>query len=271
MPGISFSKSARFFAKRQMLRLAPNVLARRVAPNYPREPELALLSRLCQPRTISVDVGASTGIYTIFMLAYSRCCLAFEPRASVALRLQQKLAFAGDRLQIHSVALSDHSGDMLLRVPRRDGGRATVEAANSLNDVADVDAVTVPVRSLDSFAAADVGFIKIDVEGHELAVLQGARVCLQSSQPRLLIEIEERHHPDGLRRVTAYLDRFGYRAFFLWNSTLHPLAEFNPAIHQDRGVVTAAGSPTKTYVQNFIFVHKEDRLALAGLPWSKRR
>jgi FkbM family methyltransferase len=39
-----------------------------------------------------------------------------------------------------------------------------------------------------------VGFIKIDVEGHELAVINGATTLLTTQRPLLLIEIEARHH-----------------------------------------------------------------------------
>jgi FkbM family methyltransferase len=53
----------------------------------------------------------------------------------------------------------------------------------------------VSVRRLDDIdLGGGVGFLKIDVEGHEEAVLAGASRTLKQSMPAVLVEVEERHH-----------------------------------------------------------------------------
>ena len=68
----------------------------------------------------------------------------------------------------------------------------------------------VPVRTLDSFGLTSVGFIKIDVEGHELAVLQGACKTIALSHPILMVEVEDRHRHDAVHTVEEFLSDFGY-------------------------------------------------------------
>ena len=60
-------------------------------------------------------------------------------------------------------------------------------------------------------------FLKIDVEGHELAVLEGARHTLEAHRPTILLECEARHRADGdVRPVFELLQSLGYEgSFFL--------------------------------------------------------
>jgi hypothetical protein len=73
----------------------------------------------------------------------------------------------------------------------------------------------VPALRLDDYALDRVGFIKIDVEGHELAVLKGAEATIRGSMPSLLVEIEERHSLCGIQNVTAFLTGLRYEGFFV--------------------------------------------------------
>ncbi|MGO8126768.1 FkbM family methyltransferase, partial [Rhizobium ruizarguesonis] len=59
-----------------------------------------------------------------------------------------------------------------------------------------VEEISVPTRRLDSYQFGPLGFIKIDVEGHELKVLKGSQAILNRDHPNLLIEAEDRHRPE---------------------------------------------------------------------------
>jgi hypothetical protein len=79
----------------------------------------------------------------------------------------------------------------------------------------------VPVKRLDDFSFDRVGFIKIDVEGHELSVLKGARELLQRDKPNLLIEIDlTGHSEEGFNEVFNFLYALGYESFVYQNKAL---------------------------------------------------
>lgn len=69
------------------------------------------------------------------------------------------------------------------------------------------------MRTLDSHELTDVGFIKIDVEGLEAAVLLGAQHTLEAYHPTMLVEIDRaRHTQDSFLGVHALLRKWGYTA-----------------------------------------------------------
>ncbi len=68
-----------------------------------------------------------------------------------------------------------------------------------------------------------MGFIKIDVEGHELAVLRGAEGLLRACHPALLIEASDEHRPGALESIRAFLEPLGYRGYVAENGRMRPV------------------------------------------------
>jgi hypothetical protein len=105
----------------------------------------------------------------------------------------------------------------------------------------------VPVRTLDEFSIDPVGFIKIDVEGHELEVLAGGMTTIAANLPALLIEVEEQHRAGSREEVIRRLRPFGYKPFFLQNGALRPAERFIP--NRDQNPLRPL-----EYVRNFLFL-----------------
>src|SRR5262249_58883080 len=70
----------------------------------------------------------------------------------------------------------------------------------------------VEVRTLDSFALTDVRFIKVDVEGSEREVLDGAAATIARDRPALLLELLSGTHADPGAYAAAICADFGYDA-----------------------------------------------------------
>jgi FkbM family methyltransferase len=137
-----------------------------------------------------VDVGANRGYYSYVMSGIFAHVLAFEPNSTLTHDLAHSDA---NNITIHHCALSDTDGTLRLHVPYRDGrpydGWATVERPQ-LSAWDTFDVTDVPGRRLDGFGLQDVSLVKIDVEGHEVAVLDGAAHTLALHRPVVVIEVK---------------------------------------------------------------------------------
>ena len=211
------------------------------------EKEIAYVGTLCDQSCMSLDIGANRGVYSYLMRKHSQAVIAFEPNPFYANFVRKALK----DVKVIEAAISDHDGTSVLRVPLSEpiAGMGTIEAENTLDQVP-VQQITISLLTLDSLKLDKIGFMKIDVEGHELAALRGASATIENSLPNLLIEAEERHRKGAVASVVMFLSRYGYSGLFHFDGKLNPIEEFDASIHQD---ISEAGKP---YVNNFIFIHK---------------
>lgn len=157
------------------------------------------------------------------------------------------------------------AGTATLRLPLNHGSAvsslASIEPDNTLRGLP-VTSIDVPVRRLDDYGFRDVGFIKLDVEGHEAAVLSGAEGLLRESQPNLLIEAAEHNRPGAVASVAAVLRPLGYQGVFLWRGTLLDAEEFDATVHQPADALNDLGqNPAHVpYNGNFIWSMSRDAL-----------
>ncbi len=226
------------------------------------ERELHLLRHLCARDRDAIDVGANEGSYVHFMKRYARRVYAFEPVPWLAEALTHKFA---PRVVVRNIALSRESGTAVLRIPLVDDapvtGLATIGTAAPT--AGGFEAIEVPMRPLDEVFAGDAGFIKIDVEGHEEAVLEGAAKTIARCRPRLLVEIEESREPGALRRIGAFLRRFNYRGYFLHRRAVWTIDAFDADAMQRPDDIAdfhagAARADFDRYINNFLFLADEE-------------
>jgi FkbM family methyltransferase len=199
------------------------------------------LSALVPVGKLAIDAGANVGLYTYWIAQSASEVVAFEPQPDLA----KRLALSGiHRLTVHRCALSDADGVAELHVPRSSNGEASLRTLN-----VHADSVEVPLVTLDSFELADIGFFKIDVEGHEEQLLRGAEETLRRSRASVYIEIEERHNPGGLARILIWLSNLGYtEVCFRQHGSMHPFSEFDLERDQLR-----QRPQTPAYANNFMF------------------
>jgi FkbM family methyltransferase len=214
-------------------RLAPYLPTRLVAAAarlvYPRfEPELARLRDLCPPGCgTAVDVGGWYGPWTRRLSARADRVVTVEPVPHLARLLSSATP---SNVRVIRAAASDHRGTARLWLPPDDAGDRGVSSLVRRDIHA--RALEVPCLTLDSLDLRDVGFIKIDVDGNELAVLRGARSLLARDRPALFIELESRIQP--IAPVVEHLAEQGYTGWVLPGKSWLPLASFPLEAHQSQ-------------------------------------
>lgn len=250
-------------ARRALRALCPQPLLNwREARFYGRygEVELHLLEFLCRRDADAIDVGANDGSYVHYMRRHAGHVVAYEPMPTLAKALRQKFPRG---VTVEQIALSDKAGSIELRMPVVDG--VVVTGCSTVSDDASAaypayEGIEVPMARLDEVYKGSCGFIKIDVEGHQQAVLEGAVRTIKRCQPRMLVEVEERLSPGGLARARAYFDRLGYRGLFVHQGQLKPINRFSVQTMQDQvnlPDLTASLTARQRfgrYIYNFIFL-----------------
>ncbi len=216
------------------------------------EPEMELLHILCQGHMTSLDVGAKFGMYTYRLKQHSKKVIAFEPIKDLSNALSK--IFRDDMVDIYPLALSERPGNVSMRTPiYKSGnpcyGRSSIETRNRLEfeETEGWDEFSVETARLDDLSIDNVGFIKIDVEGHEQAVLAGAALTIQKDKPALLIEANNSHLPKAIEKLFNWAEDNGYLVFFMDDGKIMPVSEYNLDYHYHQ-----------KNLENFILIHGSD-------------
>jgi FkbM family methyltransferase len=217
------------------------------------DPEWLRLDELVDPKRAAVDVGANWGVYTGRLAQLSSHVHALEPLPWLADALAAKTN--PSKVTIHRVAASDHPGSTEIRVPyfgdREENGRATIEAQNPLAGMTQEKRIVVDLARLDDLLSMPVGFIKIDVEGHELAVLQGCPRILTEQRPVILVESVASFRPGAPFDIVTLLASSGYRGSFLADGAIRPIESLFTEPGQT--VAEAGATAEASGINNFIF------------------
>jgi FkbM family methyltransferase len=220
--------------------------------------ELRALMQGLQPTDIAVDVGANKGSY---LWALSRAVpqgrvVAFEPQPSLVEYLREAVASNGlKNVCIEPFGVSSQPGRMVLAIPGNKIGSPGASFEPHIREQSDAGIVEVAVITLDEYFANEqqrIGAIKIDVEGHELAVLRGAREIIRRHAPAIVVECEGRSVTGGdVRVLFDTLAELNYRGEFVHRQRLKAIEQFDAAVHQPRQGKRYWDHPD--YCNNFVF------------------
>jgi FkbM family methyltransferase len=196
------------------------------------DPELDLVRMVLRPGDVFVDAGAYHGWYSLVAsgaVGGTGLVLAFEPNLEAFAVLERNVALSGQRnIRIFHLALAkatstvwlykgpgDESPSALAYVPG--GAGRELVLARRLDDV------------LAELQVSRVALMKLDVQGAEADLLEGAMRTLKQSRPALIFEVD----PDAARRMGVshqaawgVLMGLGYQFFKFVDGTLVPLAVF---------------------------------------------
>ena len=141
------------------------------------------------PDKVFVDIGAHVGTYawTCGKKAQHTYAFVCSPKTFCYLAANVALQGLEERVSVYPFALAATEGHMGYYIRSEDGGGNGVKFLSEADKK--VKVLKVPAKTLDSFGLTNVGFIKIDVEGFEKDVLEGARdTLLRNGYPKILFE-----------------------------------------------------------------------------------
>ncbi len=175
--------------------------------------EIQLLRLFIKPGDIVVDAGANIGTHTVAfanMVGPTGVVHAFEPQRRNFLMLAGNVAINGlENVFCHQAAVGDAMGKIRLPpLPASDTNFnfSAVSIAGGSND-----GESVPLVTLDSLDLPSCQVIKIDTEGMEPQVLNGARSLIDRYRPFLYLENNE---AGASQRLSTLLDGYGYTAWW---------------------------------------------------------
>lgn len=168
------------------------------------EPELLGLGAVVRPGDEVIDVGAALGMYTVplaDLVGRTGRVSSFEPQRRGIFTVRLLRVITGPhRGRVSRIALGPHEGASTIVVPFINGfpifGHGHVEEGAD-DGAGRHHRSHAPMSTIDSWCEQNqigqVSFIKVDVEGFEPSVIEGAVATIDRDRPSLLLEIEDRH------------------------------------------------------------------------------
>jgi FkbM family methyltransferase len=194
---------------------------------------LDIIRKYIRPNTTIIDIGANIGTHTVGIINHlqqfsnntNTLIVAIEPQPFCFDILSHNISNATQtkkkiNVQLLKVGLSDKDDyDVFMDMPdyrttENPGGFGLI-----FDETQDSNKTKVRIHTLDSFNLTNVSFIKLDVEGHENQVLDGAYNTIQASRPVMIVEIlggcpRDVANPEQVQYIDSTINKimsFGYK------------------------------------------------------------
>jgi FkbM family methyltransferase len=219
--------------------------------------ELALVRRVLRRGGDYVEAGAHIGVYAVTacrdLVAESRALLLEPNPDALALLVPNLKAF--DRATICKAAASDRVGTSVLHLPSTADAAWARVGDGAFPGGRSVEVLTTTVDVEVDRLGLLPSFIKIDVEGHELAVLAGAMTTMRGARPVVLCEVSG----DTAQAVSEIAKGLAYDLFRVHPRRLtlgfgEPRGVFNvvllPSEHPGAPDVARTGNPARLFTRH---------------------
>mgnify|MGYP002629597179 CR=1 FL=1 len=175
------------------------------------EAEVHLFAKIIRPSDCVVEIGANIGSHTIALarLASKGCVHAFEPQPYVFSLLQKNVANNElKNISLWNVAVGSEAGRVSMPFISASLSSQVNFGAISIHTQSS-RRVGVPLLAIDYIQEIQqIDFLKIDVEGFEPYVLEGAKSAIQKFRP--IVFIESQNLEDHTSAINRFFDPFGY-------------------------------------------------------------
>lgn len=178
-----------------------------------------LLREHLKPGSTFIDIGAHVGYHSLIashLVGNTGRVICFEPNKESFKRLQMHLELnnAGN-IAARNLAVSDKDAEAEFFVnPFNDGGHS-LESFHGYQPLrrTQVRSINLDDFLQKEFSGLPVSFIKIDVEGHQLNVLNGMTETINKWRPKMIIEVGE--NDPGRNDTFRFLEEAGYNCIWI--------------------------------------------------------
>ena len=198
------------------------------------EKELEIIDKFTDKALDAIDVGVYRGVYSYKLAKHFKLVHSFEANPLLYAYLNVNLKKIIKNINLYDCALSSKDGFTKIRLPMRSKsffkdnieelyelGAASIHPKNFFKEFKEF---TVKEKKLDNIVIKNkIGFIKIDVEGHELEVIEGGLDTIKKNMPILLVEIQEKHSKRPVIDSINYIKKIGYSCYFVKDKKLESL------------------------------------------------
>lgn len=139
---------------------------------------------LCDQFRTAIDIGANVGLWSRDLVTRFQRVIAFEP-VDIFRECLERNVPVKTNFEVETCALGERSGQIDMIITQDNMGHTHVDP-DSFGRGA------TPIRTLDSFAYLDIDYVKIDCEGFEYRVLQGAEETIRRC--RCMVVVEQKPH-----------------------------------------------------------------------------
>ncbi len=151
--------------------------------------------------SLAIDIGAHVGLWSKILVQKFDRVVAFEPMPPLRACLEKNVI--SDKIQVVPMALGNSHGSVCFDYDEAHTGATHIDTKKK---------GLIPLGKLDDFQLDNIGFIKIDTEGFELLVLEGAKETILRSNPVIIVEDKQhgvRHYGQKPYAVIEFLESCG--------------------------------------------------------------
>tara|TARA_B100000242_G_scaffold117175_1_gene81867 strand:- start:4820 stop:5434 length:615 start_codon:yes stop_codon:yes gene_type:complete len=149
----------------------------------------------------ALDIGSNIGQWTRPLAKIFDKVICFEPNPNFRECFKRNISESNVILHPYGLSSHEHTAEQ---------GKTDTHLNHKVGDT-DPREGDIQCRSLDSFDLRNVDYIKIDVDGFEVPLLEGARETLTINSPVINIEMKRRKRPMITRKATGILNDLGYQ------------------------------------------------------------
>lgn len=221
-------------------------------------PTIRFLRSVLRPGAVCLDIGAQMGYLTLAMAtAANKTTIvhSFEPESTNAARFRENVQLNDlTNVTLHQTAVSTVDGALKLYLSndRNAGTHSTVFIESNVS----TEYVEIPAIRLETFASShslpSIDIIKIDVEGAEIDVINGAIGVLQQHKPIVITELSDHLQQARGQTCTEFkelMQTYGYKPYSI----------------NDNGTLRSCPMQAPHVNDNIVFVHSNSRLRPSNL------